>query len=154
LIAHGQEYDSHIHSGVTDHAFQTLRRANIFNLGGFGFVLTMTEEEKAFHVLLDSRNSIVLFKRLLNEGNPEGQMYALYGLYREDREAFKSEAERLKLDDGPPGRWEGLIYIDKGKIRIGVGCVLTAQERKTVIARIEQGGFDQAFKPINRTVTY
>jgi hypothetical protein len=139
---------------VTDHAFQTLSRAKIFNLGGLGFVLTMTEEEKAFHVLLDSPNSIVLFKRLLNEGNPEGQMYALYGLYREDKEAFKSEVERLKLDDGPPERWEGLIYVEKGKIRIGIGCVLGWQERKMVLATMEQAGFDQAFKPIRRTVTY
>jgi hypothetical protein len=153
-IARGQEYDSQIRNRVTDHAYLTLSRAHMFNLGGFGFGLTMTEEEKAFQVLLDSPHSIVLFKRLLNEGNPEGQMYALYGLYLEDRDAFKNEAGKFKLDDGPPERWEGLIYLEKGKIRIGIGCVLSEQDRKMVIARMEQAGFDQSFKRIKRTVTY
>jgi hypothetical protein len=114
----------------------------------------MTPEEEAFHVLRNSPNSIVLFKRLLNEGNPEGQMYALYGLYLEDQEVFKSEAEKLKLDDGPPGRWEELIYVEKGKIRIGIGCVLTRQVRKIIIVKMEHADFDQAFKALSPTLTH
>jgi hypothetical protein len=153
-MAHAQEYDSHIRTGVTDHAFQTLTRAKIFNLGGIGFVLTMTEEEKAFRQLLDSPDSNRLFKSLLSEANPEGQMYALYGLYLRDPDAFKSEAERLTSDDGPPERWEGLIYLEKGKIRTGSGCVLSWQDRKIVIARMEQAGFDLAFKATSRTLTH
>jgi hypothetical protein len=153
-IAHAQGYDSQVRSRVADLAFRTLSGAKIFNLGGIGIVLTITEEEKAFRVLLDTADSNRLFKRLLSEASPEGQIYALFDLYLRDPDAFKSEAERLKLDDGPPERWEGLIYLEKGKIRFGSGCQLGWQERKMLIARMEQGGFDQAFKSTSRTLTY
>ncbi len=116
--------------------------------------MTITPEEKAFRVLLKSANSLALFQRLTSEGNPEGQLYALYGLYLEHPQLFKNEIERLKHDDGPPARWEGLIFIEKSKIRIGVGCLLFQQERQAVIAKIANGDFDQAFKASSSRLVY
>src|SRR5438874_5803537 len=91
----------------TDQAHRRLLHAKVFNLGGAGFALTMTPEEKAFRTLSKSANSVALFQRLLREGNPEGQLYALYGLYLHEPSAFQNEAARLKNDDGSPARWEG-----------------------------------------------
>ena len=105
----------------------------------------MSKEERAFHQLLNSADSLVLFHRLLNEANPEGQLYALYGLYLREPEAFKREAFLLKSGDGPPQRWEGMILVKKGAIRTGSGCILRQQHWKAVIAEIEKGTFDQAF---------
>lgn len=153
-IVQAQDYSSRIRNRETDQAYQRLLHAHIFNLGGVGFGLAITPEEKAFCVLLKSANSIALFQRLLNEGNPEGQLYALYGLYIEDPQAFKDAVERLKHDESPPGRWEGLIFIEKGKVRIGIGCLLLQQERHAVIAKIANGDFDQAFNASSSRLVY
>src|SRR5260370_14589369 len=78
-VAQAQDYSSWIQNLETDRAYKQLLHAHIFNLGGGGFVLSITTEEKAFRVLLKSANSRVLFERLVSEGNPEGQLYGLYG---------------------------------------------------------------------------
>jgi hypothetical protein len=129
-----------------DRAYQQLLHAKIFNLGGYGFGMTISPEELAFHTLLESSNSTALLKKLLQEANPEGQMYSLYSLYLKEPEAFKSELERLKAEDGPPERWEEMTFIEKGKIRTAVGCFLLRQDRQALIIAIASGEFDQAFK--------
>lgn len=148
VAAHGQDYSSGVRRGQADQAFRTLTHSKVFNLGGFGFTLGVTPEERAFRLLLNTRNSGVLFRRLLREANPEGQLFALYGLYLEDREAFKVEAERLKYDDGPPERWDGIIFIEKSKIRSAEGCIVFRQDRPKLIERMAKGGFDQAFQAV------
>ena len=155
MLAQAQSFDFPVRSPLTNHAFQAVSRAKIFNLGGFGIILGQTTEEKAFRAILSSPDSELLFNRLLGEGNGEGQLYALYGLYLRDRDTFKTQAARLKQDDGPPARWEQYTYIEKGKVLVGIGCVSSEQERKTVIQMMEQGDFDEAFKKMtNRTITH
>lgn len=153
-IAQAQDNSYRIRNLPTDQAYRRLLHANIFNFGGVGFGATITPEEKAFSVLLNSANKIALFQRLVSEGNPEGQLYALYGLYLEDSQLFKNAAERLKHNDGPPARWEGLIFIEKGQIRVGDGCLLFQQERHTVIAKIASGDFDRAFRANSPRLIY
>jgi hypothetical protein len=146
VTAKAQDYSSRIRERKTEQAYRQLLHANIFNLGGIGFVLTITPEEKAFHTLLRAGNSIELFKRLLSEANPEGQLYALYGLYLEKPQLFKNEVERFKREVGPAERWEGMIFIEKGKIRTGIGCMTFRQEREILISKIAHGEFDQAYE--------
>jgi hypothetical protein len=138
----------------TDRAYRLLLHAGIFNLGGAGFGLTMTKEEGAFRVLLRSANSIALFEQLAREGNPEGQLYALYGLYLEEPDAFHSEVDRLKRDDGPPARWEGFMFIEKGKIRSAKGCILFDGERSAILDQMARGSFNQAFKSLSATLKH
>src|SRR5712664_2540677 len=85
-VARAQDDGSRIRKMEPDRAYQRLLHANIFNLGGAGYALAMTPEERAFRVLLKSTNSIALFQQLSREGNPEGQLYALYGFYLEEPE--------------------------------------------------------------------
>lgn len=148
LVAHARE-NSGFWNTQTGQAFQTLTDAHIFNLGGFGFGLTMTREEKAFRFLLHAGNSTATFNRLLREANPEGQLYALYGLYLEDVQLFKNAAERLEHDNGPPARWEGFTFIEKGKIRFGEGCIGGPKDRRILIDQMGSGHFDQAFKALS-----
>ena len=146
LAVHGQDYSSRVRVGQEDRAFRTLTHSKIFNLGGFGLALAVSAEERAFRMLLNSENSGVLFRRLLREANPEGQLFGLYGLYLEDREAFKAEVDRLKHDDGPPERWDGMIFIERGKIRSAEGCIIFRPDRPKLIEKMATGGFDQAFQ--------
>ena len=148
LAVHGQDYSSRVRRGQEDRAFRTLTHSKIFNLGGFGFALAVSPEERAFRVLLNSENPGGLFRRLLREANPEGQLFGLYGLYLEDREAFKAEVDRLKHDDGPPERWDGMIFIEKGKIRSAEGCIIFRPDRPKLIEKMATGGFDQAFQAV------
>ena len=145
-VAQAQGYVSRVRNMETDRAYRQLLDAHIFNLGGVGFVLSITPEEKAFQVLLRSANSVALFERLISEGNPEGQLFALYGLYLEKPRLFENEVERFKREAGPGERWEGMIFIEKGKIRTGVGCILFRQERQTIISKIANGEFDKAYQ--------
>jgi hypothetical protein len=147
LVAHGQDSSGFL-STQTGKAFRTLTHAQIFNLGGFGFGQTMTREEEAFRLLRNAGNSVASFQSLLREANPEGQLYALYGLYLEDAQLFKNAAERLKHDAGPPARWDGFRFIEKGKIRFGEGCVAGPKDRCILLEQMANGHFDQAFKAL------
>ena len=144
-VLRAQDYSS-IRQEKLERAYQQLLHAKIFNLGGYGFAMTISTEERAFHTLLEPSNSTALLKKLLQEANPEGQMYSLYGLYLNEPVAFKSELERLKAEDGPPERWEEMTFIEKGKIRTAAGCFLFRQDRQALIATIASGEFNQAFK--------
>jgi hypothetical protein len=140
-----QDYSS-IRQRSIESAYHQLLHAKIFNLGGYGFAMTISAEERAFHTLLESSKSPALLKKLLHEANPEGQMYSLYGLYLREPEVFKSELERMKSEDGPAERWEEMIFIEKGKIRTAAGCFIFRQDRQALITTIASGEFDQAFK--------
>lgn len=141
-----QDYSSRLRDLPAQHAYQTLLQAQIFNIGGVGWGLEITREEQALRRLLASRNRIESFQRLLSEGNPEGQLYALYGLYRADPELFKQEVERLGREVGPQERWEGMEFIERGKIRTARGCIIFREERQKTIERMMNGEFDRAFR--------
>ena len=141
-----QDYSARVRSARTDSAYKKLLNAHIFNFGGVGFASQITPEEKAFRVLLESWNPVSVFKRLLSDANPEGQLYALYGLYLEDPATFRKEAERIKLAADHPPRRGTFISVEKGKARIGRGCLLLYEDSRAVIEEIAKGKFDQAFR--------
>src|SRR2546421_6954320 len=145
-VLKAQDSGSSIRERTIERAYRELLQAKIFNLGGYGFAMTISPEERAFHTLLESPKSIELLKKLLQEANPEGQMYSLYGLYLKEPELFKGELGRLKFEDGPAERWEEMTFIEKGKIRTADGCFLLRLDRQALISRIGNGEFDQAFK--------
>lgn len=153
-IAQAQDYSSRVRNMKTDQAYRRLLHANIFNFGGVGFGSTITPEEQAFHVLIESANARVQFQRLVSEANPEGQLYGLYGLYHEDPELFKNVAERLKHEDGPPARWEGFIFLEKSKIRFGDGCVMGPEDRHVLLEQMANGDFDRAFRANSPSLVY
>jgi len=149
-----QDYSARVRNAQTDSAYKKLIDAHIFNFGGVGFAAQITPEEKAFRVLLESWNRVSVFKQLLNEANPEGQLYALYGLYLEDRDSFEKEAEKLKLTaDLPPRR--GIFFpVEKGKVLIGRGCLLLHEDQRAVIEEIAKGKFDHAFRSNDTRLFY
>ncbi|MEK6333887.1 MAG: hypothetical protein AABM67_03000 [Acidobacteriota bacterium] len=152
--AAAQDYSARIRNLPTDRAYQKLLHATIFNLGGVGFAMQITPEEEAFKELFESGNSIKEFQRLLNQANPEGQLYALFGLHLKAPDIFRKESEKLKVDDGPPKRAEKFIFIEKGQVRIADGCMIYTQDRRKVIDQIAKGEFDTRFKSSPRIVTH
>lgn len=69
-------------------AFSTLKSVGYFATGGVGFAGTISPGEKALNVILKQEKSSSLLQDLLKQGNLAGQMYALAGLLRCDKEAF------------------------------------------------------------------
>jgi len=153
-----QDYSWRIRNLPAAGAYGQLRHANIFNLGGVGYGATITPEEKAFREILNSPTAIPQFQRLLKEANPEGQLYALYGLYLKDAQLFRPAAAWLKHKGGLPARSEKfIIFLEKGKqraesieigrkIRFANGCLLYGADRNEIIERMATGEFDQAFR--------
>ena len=141
-----QDYNSGIRNLQDGRAFQKLLHAKIFNIGGIGWASQITPEEEAFKILFDSGDSIKEFQRLVNQASPEGQLYALFGLHLKAPDIFQKEAERLKADDGPLKRAEKFVFIEKGKVRIGIGCLMFDHDRRKVIDQIAKGEFDIRFK--------
>jgi hypothetical protein len=135
-------------------AYQKLLHAGEFNIGGVGWLLTITSEEKAFRTLLEAQDSTRLFQRLINEANAEGQLYALFGLHLQAPEVLQAEAEKLRAGEGPPERIEQLIPIEKGKVRVARGCSSFRLDRQTVLDQIAKGEWDAALKSNSRVITF
>ena len=143
-IGQAQDHSFRIRNLPSVQAYGRLLNAKIFNLGGVGFAAMTTPEEKAFHVILNSPTAIEQFQRLLKEGNPEGQLYALYGLYLKDAQLFKTAAAGLKLDGYLPAPSEK--FTEKRKIRFAKGCIFYDADRNKIIERMATGEFDEAFR--------
>ena len=153
-VALGQDYGTKVRNAQRQSAYQVLVRAQVFTFGGVGYGSMITPEEKAFHALFGTGNSRPWFKRLLKDANSEGQMYALYGLYLEDRDAFKQEVARLSTNDGLPSHWEGFTFLEKGQVRVAHGCIFFQQSKQSVVAAIKNGDFDLAFQAGSLRLTY
>lgn len=147
-------YSPQIRKTETDRAYQKLLHAAVFNFGGVGWALTITSEEKAFRTLLEAEDSTRLFRRLTNEANAEGQLYALFGLHLRAPDIFQTEAGKLRTNGGPPERIEQLIPIEKGKVRVARGCISFHQDRETAIDQIGKGAWDAAFQSNPRILTF
>jgi hypothetical protein len=141
-----QDYTSRFRNLQNGRAFQKLLHAKLFNIGGVGWTSEITPEEEAFKILFESGDSIKEFQRLLNQASPEGQLYALFGLHLQAPDIFRSEAEKLRANDGPPKREQKFIFIEKGKVHIAVGCLMFYQDRRKVIDQIANREFDNRFK--------
>ena len=151
----GQSFSTpRIRDARIERAYRQLVHAEVFNFGGVGWGRQITAEENAFITLCESTDSIRLFQRLINEANPEGQMYALFGLHLTDPETFRVAADKLRANGGPPQRLEKFIPVEKGKVRIAHGCVISQQDSQTVIDQIAKGEWDAAFRSHRWGSTY
>ena len=147
-------HDYSVLDARTSHAYRQLVHASVFNFGGVGFANAITPEEKAFHILLGSNHRLALFKRLLRDADAEGQLYALYGLYLDDSEAFKRQMAKISPNFEPLDRWEGLAFLGKGEVRTAHGCIFYQESMRKMIASIANGEFDHDFKSTDRKLLF
>lgn len=129
----------------TGRAYQKLVQARVFNFGGVGWGLDITEEEKAFKVIFESVDAERLFQRLVREANAEGQLYGLFGLRAKDSFSFAAEAQRIQNEGGPPQRTEEFKIVPKGKVRLVHGCIFYEADMTAAVEGIIKGRWDAAF---------
>jgi hypothetical protein len=65
-------------------AYETVKAASHFAIGGVGVAGTMTPEELAMRQLRDGPEPETQLRKLLREATPAGQMYALFALRQLD----------------------------------------------------------------------
>jgi len=125
-------------------AYQKLLHAHVFNFGGVGFGQQITEEEKAFTVIFESRDADRLFQLLSREANAEGKLYALFGLRAKNAASFERAAQRIR-DEETAQRQEEVTLIPKGKVRVARGCISYQVDVQTVVDEIAKGRWDDDF---------
>jgi len=61
-------------------AYDTVKSASQFAIGGVGVTGVITPEELALRAIRDGPDAEEQLRKLLRDGTPAGQMYALFGL--------------------------------------------------------------------------
>jgi hypothetical protein len=65
-------------------AYETVKMASHFAIGGVGVAGTITPEEIAMRQIRDGSQAETQLRKLLHESTPAGQMYALFALRQRD----------------------------------------------------------------------
>lgn len=135
-----------LRQGELGKASERLLHANVFNLGGVGIAQAITPEEKAFRTILGSADPVRIFRRLINDADAEGQLYALLGLRLRAPDVFRNEVERITRNGGPPERTEGFTVIAKGEVRVAHGCIFFNAPYRSIVDEIAKGRWDAAVR--------
>jgi hypothetical protein len=74
-------------------AYDRLRSACIFRVGGVGYGGETSEEELALYQLLEERQAVEALRSLVTAGSHEGGLYGLLGLRLRSKEEFSRAVE-------------------------------------------------------------
>lgn len=127
-------------------AYDRLRSACIFSVGGVGYSAETSKEELALHDLLGERNAIEALKSLVSSGSYEGGLYGLLGLsLRNDTEFSRAVELYMARKERPEWQSTGSFecFRPTGEtVTTASGCIIMAESREKVVSRIQSGRFD------------
>lgn len=106
-------------------AYETVKKAEVFTIGGVGFTGRPSREELAFRELLTQPRAQARLEKLLAEASLAGQLYALLGLRQADPKAFSAALPRYRDSKAPVQTMEG--------------CNMFKTDAATISRRIEKG---------------
>jgi hypothetical protein len=106
----------------------TLRKTDLFALGGIGVAGTMSEGERALREVLKESDVAVRLEKLLSDASPAGKLYALLGLRLRDRAAYQRALEKLRTTNA--------------KVQTARGCILQQESFGDLVKEIERGQYD------------
>jgi hypothetical protein len=106
----------------------TLRKTDLFALGGIGVVGSMSEGERALREVLNEPGVTARLEKLLSDASPAGQLYALLGLRVRDRAAYERALGKLRTTNV--------------KVQTARGCILQQESFRDLIKEIERGQYD------------
>ena len=106
----------------------TLRKTELFALGGIGVAGTMSEGERALREVLNESGITPRLEKLLSDASPAGQLYALLGLRVRDRAAYERALQKLRTMDA--------------KVQTARGCILQQESFGDLVKEIERGVYD------------
>jgi len=106
----------------------TLRKAQLFALGGIGVAGSMSEGERALREVLKESDVAARLEKLLSDASPAGQLYALLGLRLRDRTAYERALQKMRTTDA--------------KVQTARGCILQQESFGDLLKEIERGQYD------------
>jgi hypothetical protein len=106
----------------------TLRKTELFALGGIGVAGSMSEGERALREVLNEPGVTVRLEKLLSDASPAGQLYALLGLRVRDRAAYERALGKLRTTNA--------------KVHTARGCMLSEESFGDLMKEIERGLYD------------
>ena len=106
----------------------TLRKTELFALGGIGVAGTMSEGERALRELLKESDVAARLEKLVADASPAGQLYALLGLRTLDRAAYERALGKLRSTNA--------------KVHTARGCMLSEESFSDLMKEIERGQYD------------
>lgn len=109
-------------------AYKQLLSAKVFAFGGVGFAGTISEPEKAFHIVAADTNALEHFSGLLRDGSGAAQLYGLCGIRGLAPKTFDNKAKP--------------IIAANPKVNTMAGCLMAEEAASDVVARIALGRYD------------
>jgi hypothetical protein len=106
----------------------TLRKTELFALGGIGVAGSMSEGERALREVLNESGVTARLEKLLSDASPAGQLYALLGLRVRDRAAYERALGKLRTTNA--------------KVHTARGCMLSEESFGDLVKEIERGLYD------------
>ncbi|MEY2510553.1 MAG: hypothetical protein QOE26_1316 [Verrucomicrobiota bacterium] len=106
----------------------TLRKTELFALGGIGAAGSMSEGERALREVLNESGVTARLEKLLSDASPAGQLYALLGLRLRDRAVYERALQKLRTTDA--------------KVQTARGCILQQESFGDLVKEIERGVYD------------
>jgi hypothetical protein len=114
-------------------AYRKLLSTNVaFAFGGVGIAGVTSEGEKAFRTVAGSTNALELFRAIVRDGSPEGQMYGLCGIRKLAPESFDAFAKPIVSAN--PTVWTMS------------GCLRSQEPASEIVRRIARGSYDRDFE--------
>jgi hypothetical protein len=106
----------------------TLRKTELFALGGIGAAGSMSEGERTLREVLNESGVSARLEKLLSDASPAGQLYALIGLRVRDRAVYERALQKLRTTDA--------------KVQTARGCILQQESFGDLVKEIERGVYD------------
>jgi hypothetical protein len=106
----------------------TLRKTELFALGGIGAAGSMSEGERALREVVKESDVAARLEKLLSDASPAGQLYALLGLRVRDRAVYERALGKLRTMDT--------------KVQTARGCILQQESFGDLVKEIERGVYD------------
>jgi hypothetical protein len=133
-LLHASNFDLALLSAKGRQAYQQVRNAREFAIGGVGELEIPSRDEIALRHLLKEEFATDALIKLLDEALPAGQMYALSGLHFHDTKIFERELKKTKLEQ----------Y--KIPVLVITGCLGRTSDSREIIKDIRSGEFDVLLK--------
>jgi hypothetical protein len=77
-------------------AIELLLKTDVFADDAVGIAGVVSEQVKAFRLIMDQSDAAEVFSHILRKGTVAGQLYALCGLYSTDHDLFRQTIDRYK----------------------------------------------------------
>jgi len=128
-------------------AYDRLRSACMFRVGGVGFGGETSKEELALYELLDEKQAVEALKTLVTAGSYEGGLYGLLGLSLGDKAEFDRAVEVYNARHERP-EWQATGSFECFRatgdaVTTQSGCIIMSEPRTKVVTGIQAGDYQR-----------